>query len=350
MSEPVTTKDTDGESLDLHGVAVILDTNELDQTGLLKDPITISLLFYLRQLDGVLVLPEIVKQEWARHWQDHARKQYKSFQQAGNWLRGHFDGISVTPLGIDAAAEVAFEARLTQLGDLLAEEPVAEDDWREAGQMVIEKHPPSGEKNQQFKDSLLWRAALRVGKEHAVVLVSGDKGFASAQGDLHESLAEQAREEGSEVWLVQSREVLLLKMHDELDTYVESLEGIWEEVQQSFLYAVNDVLIDRGMRTGWNIGWSSDTYATSDPKTVTVLIELNGQLEEVADPDADMPWYVYATGSCLVNTHTGSVNTVLTSVVFEVSTSHGEHRSHLVRHKDPVRVNPGARLELDFWK
>lgn len=122
MNAAHATTESDEEPLDLHGVAVIFDTNELDQTSLLKDPITISLMFYLRQLDGVLVLPEIVKREWASHWVTHARKHHKSYEQAGDWLRGHFDGVSVSTIEIDAAAEAAFEARLTELGDLLAEE------------------------------------------------------------------------------------------------------------------------------------------------------------------------------------------------------------------------------------
>lgn len=215
--------------------------------------------------------------------------------------------------------------------------------------MVLDRRPPSGEKSQQFKDSLLWRAALRIGKARTVFLVSGDKGFASSQNGLQESLADEAREERSEVWLIPSRKELLHRMQVEVGNYVESMEGVWEEVQQSFLCAVNDVLIDQGMKAGWNLGWSRDTYATSDPKMVAVLVELNGQIDEIAEPEADMPWYVYATGSCLVDTDSGSVQTLLGSVVFEVSTPHGEHRRDLLRLEEPARRHPGALLELDFW-
>lgn len=57
---------------------------------------------------------------------------------------------------------------------------------------VLDKVPPNAEKNQQYKDTLIWEAALELSRELEVVLVTSDHGFYSDR-DPGKGLAAELR-------------------------------------------------------------------------------------------------------------------------------------------------------------
>lgn len=342
------TEDATDAAGTLVGLAVVLDTNHLDQTGLLKDPLTIAMLFYLGQLQGQLVLPAVVKGEWLEHWVAHVRKQYKTFSSTGAWLSGHVDGVPSFEIDIESAAQKALTARLDELGDLLVEEPTGEDDWRGAGEMVLAKRPPTTEGSQQFKDSLLWQALLRIGQHQKVLLVSSDKGFVAALGEgLEPSLAAEAEELRADIELVRSRQDLLDLMKANAKDFTVNLEGMWAAIEDPFVTAVDEVLYEQGMEVGADVGWGTDVFATGDPRTVAVSIEMRAQLDDLSDPTADMPWYVSATGSALMNVETWELDVSLEAVTFTAATAHGDVDRDLLS-SGPVRHMPRSKLDIAF--
>lgn len=339
--------EVDEESNGLAGVAIVLDTNHLDQTSLLKDPLSVAMLFYLGQLDGHLVLPEVVKIEWSEHWRDHMRKQYKSWKSLRNWLSGHIDGVPEFDLDTDAAAARSFSERLDELGDLLAEEPIEDEDWRAAGRIVIEKRPPSSEGSQQYKDSLLWRALLRVAEDGPVLLVTADKGFLSAGKDaLAPDLASEASELDVDIKVVTSRPQLLEQLKAQAQSFVSGLEGVGLDVEEPFLDALNAVLGPEGLAVGAYSELTTGVFATADPKKIVVAIEADGQVSDPEDPEADMPWYFDASGSALVDLESWDTQVSLDKVVFQVLTPHGDHVKELLRSAPSGRRRVMTKLDI----
>lgn len=284
------------------------------------------MLFYLGQLEGHLVLPEVVKREWSAHWIEHARKQYKAFQSSRGWLDGHVEGVPAFQVDIEEAAAKALAERLDELGDLLVEEPIGANDWHQAGSMVLAKRRPTTEGSQQFKDSLLWQVLLRVGQEQTVLFVSADKGFQSSseEGALAPSLAAEAAEKGSSIRLFKTRQELLDLMKGQKDAFITNLEGMWLDIENPFIEKVDDVLAEEGLVVGSDVGWTTEVFATGDPKKVVVSLEMRSEVADVEDPSADMPWYAMAAGSALVDIDTWETDVSLESVTFQVSTPHGD--------------------------
>ena len=339
----------DEPELDLAGITVVLDTNVLDQTGLLKDPLSVAMLFYLRHVDGHLVLPEIIRIEWFEHWQDHFAKKVQTFEDHRAWLERYVGELSVETIDAKMASAISFEARLTELGDLLIEEPIENHDWREAGEMVLHKRAPSTAGSQQFKDSLLWRALLRLGRANPLIFASNDKGFSDgSSSSLEASLAEEAIQEGAYIRLVPGRKELLELLQAHPHEFTESIEGMTEEIETSFIDAVNVILESEGWRAGdWPGEWSHEAFATGNPKHLVVALSYQGQLTELEDPDADMPMYVRAEGSALADIDSWDIEIDLDVVTFEVMTPHGDVQRELLRLPGRRRTVL-TRLEIDL--
>ncbi len=71
----------------------------------------------------------------------------------------------------------AFEERLDELGSLVEILPAADEDLVHAGRMVLTYKAPSTRKSQQYRDSVIWRIAIREAGENDVYLVTNDLGF-----------------------------------------------------------------------------------------------------------------------------------------------------------------------------
>lgn len=332
---------------DLRGVAVVLDTNHLDQTGMLRDPLTVALLFYVHQLDGRLVLPGIVKAEWSAHWREHMRKQYRQFRTSRNWLDVHLDGVPDFQADTDHAADTALADRLDELGDLLWEDSIHAEDWQAAGTMVIDKRPPTREGSQQYKDSLLWQSLLRVGKERHVVLVSADKGFlGSGDGGLDPALAKEATEQGADIAAVTTREELLEQLKAQSSAFSVNLEDMWLPLEDPFTEAVDDVLREEDMELATTSAWFTEVYATGDPKRIVVAVRFEGQANPIDEPDGDMPWYINASGSALVDVDSFDSEVTLDSVLFQVFTPHADIERQLLGIGAATRRAILARLDI----
>ena len=310
---------------DLTGSMIVLDTNVLDQTSLLKDPLAVSLLAYLVRVDAGVALPEVVKSEWRSHWIEHCRKKYESHRTSASWLAGHFDGVPKFDLDIEKAAGDAFDLRLTTLGDLLFEEPVASDDWREAGEMVVRKQPPTTPGSQQYKDSLLWRALLRLGAGQPCILVSADKGFLKkGTTELEPSLLEEAAEHGADIRIATSLTALLEALKAQVGPIEEAIENEWDAILEAFQ---EDVAIALDLE-GWILTGTPETshsaFATDDPGIFAVAIEFESQLAPIDDPDADMSVYAMVKGSALFDLKSDLLDIDFEQVEIVVMTPHGD--------------------------
>lgn len=333
---------------DLKEVAVVLDTNVLDQTSLLSDPLSVAMLFYLRHLEGQLVLPEVIKTEWSEHWHQHFRAKAKALADARDWLDRHVE-IPPLPLEVDDLAESSFAHRLLELGDLLVLEPIAKTDWQEAGQMVLEKRPPSKTGSQQYKDSLLWRSLLRVGQDQTVILVTADAGFQGPGGEgLEPSLATEAEQLDANILLVKGRKQLLDLLKDQSEDFVEDHEGIWEEVETAFVDEVNDILLHHGWQAGdWGGEWSNEAFAAGDPSKLVLAMTFEGQLTEIAEPEVETSMYVEAEGSALVKLDTLDIHIDLDLVTLRAETPHGTFDQELLR-SSPKKRAILSRLDLSI--
>lgn len=332
---------------DVEAAMVVLDTNVLDQTALLKDPLFVSMLFYLGQVNGCLGLPEIVRREWENHFVKHCRRLVNEVEQKVRWLDGMIGGMPSVDVDVEASARGAFQDRLDELGELLVELPIEPGHWQTAGEMVIAKRAPSTEGSQQFKDSLLWRVLLEAGQSQTVILITEDKGFlATSKDSLTPSLQEEASEHNAKIHVFTSIRPLLEKLRDESSTFVESLDDRWDEIEDQFTQTVNAELESFNWEMVGEGTWAYEVFASGTPQMAVVSIELEHQLVPVDDPDVDIPAYVEVKGSALVDTKSWDIEVEIDSALVTVYTPHDEIVTRVAEPAAPRRSLIRSKLDM----
>jgi hypothetical protein len=139
-------------------------------------------------------LPEVVELELKNVL---GRKLAEDAEKAADRLRGleaiiQKDVLRGVPDAMDLNA--AIEQRLVELDPLVLREPFTLEIAQAALMRVIEKRPPSGSNNEQFRDCCIWQHCLRLGKRYDVHLVTADGDFYEGRKPEN-GLAEQLRSE-----------------------------------------------------------------------------------------------------------------------------------------------------------
>lgn len=156
---------------------VLVDTNVYRSTHLLRTGLGPALLHIIHRGGARLGMPEVIA--------DEVRKQILNVGEAAaaSVERGFREILAIMgrhrPYTVPGAAAItaAIEARLNELESLIEPVPLTLEHARSALRRVNEGSPPNAPKNQQFKDSVIWEAALQLAERFHVHLVTRDSGF-----------------------------------------------------------------------------------------------------------------------------------------------------------------------------
>lgn len=133
--------------------------------------------YFLKHNHAVVAVPEVVSLEvakiLARNLLDAKKQIHKSHRQ----LLAVFGELTAIDLPTDAAIYEKASALIGRLDVRTQEIPFSLDSARSSLAKVVDGVPPSGPKNQQFKDGVIWADCLTLLNEDDVHLVSTDKGF-----------------------------------------------------------------------------------------------------------------------------------------------------------------------------
>ncbi len=161
-------------------ICVVLDTNIwVYRTSLLRTPLGAAFINALIRLEGRLGLPEVVEEEIIKHTVRAGQKaaaqmieNARKIERLIGWAEPSWSaGPTVTQF------ESSARARLLELDALIERVPFNLEQARSALQRVMDETPPNGSGNQQYKDSVIWEAALDLSKEYSVHFVTQDKAF-----------------------------------------------------------------------------------------------------------------------------------------------------------------------------
>lgn len=172
---------------------VVPDTNVLTSNHLLQTAAGSALADILSRGNGRILLPEVVELEIKNVL---GRKLVEDAQRAAARVEG-LEAIiqkKILHLPDTTTMNAAIEQRLAELEPLMLREPFSFEIAQAALMRVIEKRPPSGSNNEQFRDCCIWEHCLRLGKSYEVHLVTADGDFYEARKPEN-GLAEQLRSE-----------------------------------------------------------------------------------------------------------------------------------------------------------
>src|SRR5438046_4088252 len=130
-------------------------------------------LFCLHDRPDVFIgLPTVIKSEVELHLTEKQQRAQRDLARASGELRQLFGRAREVEQHADEEVKQAFETRLEELESLTQILPVSDEDLAEAGRMVLAYRSPSTRTTQQYRDSVIWRIAIRVAETHDVYIVT----------------------------------------------------------------------------------------------------------------------------------------------------------------------------------
>ena len=211
---------------------ILFDTNVwFSQLGL-QSPIGAAIRHFTRRRNATVAIPEIVQLEVEETLTTHMLKLKKQIEDSHRQLL-HVLG-KLKPIHLPSEEEIrkAVESIIPKFDVPIQQIPFNVDVARSSMMKTLRKIPPSGEKNEQFRDGVIWAHCLELISEGDVYLVSEDRDFYQGknyQNGLASELAEEMRHRSKtrKFKLIQNLEQLLdeIRIPIQLD-YKELFDSI----------------------------------------------------------------------------------------------------------------------------
>jgi hypothetical protein len=271
---------------DLVPYYVLLDTNIWVAERLLQSSIGSAFLYALTRTKSSILLPEVVELEIARVLPDKAEQAVGRIRSELSLLRqlsGH-NNLSVNaPSAL--AIEEGIKERWSQLSGLLIRIPFTLDQATSALRRVINKAPPSGENNEQFRDCCIWDAAASMATDRVVHLLSADNAFYEKRNRAA-GLADALR---AELMTAKKR----LQIHFSLRDFLAAAESGAVEIDETAIGdAITKSIMDPARQIAAEDVWPGakfelgkahrpkiSGYATPKPSLVAISFEASFDLE-----------------------------------------------------------------------
>jgi hypothetical protein len=272
---------------------VLLDANVWVAERLLQSSIGGALLYALTGANASILLPEVVELEVNRVLPELAEKAVTVIRRETSLLQqlsGH--KLLFTGPTVEAIAD-GIRDRWEKLDGLLERAAFTQDQARAALHRVIRKAPPSGENNEQFRDSCIWETAKVAASRRTVHLVTADLAFFESRnrsGGLATALRQELAETGSEIRAYFDLKDFLAVLAPTTPSIDEEAigRGIVEAVmprareiaadQKNFRLALDDASFELGRTLRPRIRG----YATPKPSLIAISFELMFDLKPTA--------------------------------------------------------------------
>ncbi len=152
---------------------VVFDTNIwLSEFGL-NTSLGAAIRFFLLQKGARIALPEVIRLEVEHHLRIDLKEYIDEIKKNHRQLLNIFGKLKEIVLPDEAAVEARIAEVFSIVGVNILEIPFSFDSAKASFHKTIEKLPPS-DKNQQFKDGVLWADCVELLKIEAVILYAAN--------------------------------------------------------------------------------------------------------------------------------------------------------------------------------
>jgi hypothetical protein len=236
----------------------------------------------------------------------------------------------------------AIGARLINLENLLERVEVTLEHTRSALRRVYEGSPPNGPKNQQFKDSMIWEAALDLGQQYEVHFVTADTGFYRDKDKpaIATELGKECEQRNVSVHIYSSLDACLSALRAEMppiDHNALATAAFAAAKPELDEYAEHRAIQVMDMRKH-----NVKPYLTGDPDVLSLSFQLTADGIDMESPSLRADIRVTAEGSCAYSISTGEANgALLDQVIYDWTDETGQR--HLLKSVF-ARIGEGIRL------
>jgi hypothetical protein len=293
---------------------VLLDANIWVAERLLQSAIGSALLYALTGAKASILLPEVVELEVNRVLPGMAEKAVTIIGREASLLR-QLSGQNLLFTGPSAAAiGDGIKDRWKKLDGLLIRAPFTHDQAKSALDRVIQKTPPSGENNEQFRDCCIWEAAMSAEADSTVHLITGDNAFYEGRkrdAGLASVLASEARRANKDIRIYPALKDFLSAMGESVPAIDE--KSIADAILGATVSRANEIIAK--MKDHFELGSPRkpkiSSYATPKPSLVAISFEITFDLKLGGEPqDAEDEAELSLKGVCSYDPNNNQVSEI----------------------------------------
>jgi len=271
---------------------------------MLRTPISLALLNGVVVNDARIGLPEVVEKEIMIKTEQRGIQLLDEISKLIRLLT-YYSQDTMTPneLPTKNAISTALPKRLEELSAHIIRHKHSLSEMQNALDMVLRRLPPNTEKNQQYKDSLMWQAVLSLADKYYIHFVTKDKGFFDnrnyADGPA-KNLSKDIESKENRIEIhpgLQSCTALLRTFDKPLDD-----ELIYQKIFQAAKDEIDRHFVPKGFFPKSRKSASLTKFFTSDPVKIAIQFHMAFELGELYQhEEVDNPW-MSLHGNCLVST------------------------------------------------
>ena len=253
---------------------VVIDSNIwISELGL-STAKGLALQFFVKRQRGVIAIPEVVKREVEIHIRDALTVHCENIKKNHRQLLSIFGKLKEVVLPdeheINECVAGLFEKVSADKRDI----PFSIESANQSLDKVIRGIPPSGPKNQQFKDGVIWADCLALMEDDDVVLVTDDKGFyhnRQCEKGLAANLKQEAARRPHQLRVFSSITDLLEEIQEPVDIDASALvREFCGETQESF----SRLLDQNGFETSGDPTVNVSSYVTEQMDHLYIEFEI----------------------------------------------------------------------------
>jgi hypothetical protein len=292
---------------------VIIDSNIwISELGLNTDR-GAAVRFYIKNRGATVVLPEVIKLETERHLKSELTSYIAELGKNHRQLLSVFGKLKELVLPDASAIEAKVASIFSDCKIELLEIPLTLESARSSFLKTIDKMPPS-DKDQQFKDGVIWAECVKLLEKGDVYLVSSDKAFYKGrhyEGGLAEVLLQETRGYKYSIYIFQTLSTLLESIKNEVKVNGEALVSrFWGNSRDS----IEGILDRNSFAVTGNPIVSVQLFATEDPNRLYSEFSISYHCEDLTADER----------SCCILNLKGDCTYLVKEANFEAFRNYGE--------------------------
>jgi len=295
---------------------VILDSNIwISELGL-NSSLGAAARYFFRERGATVVLPEVIKLETEKHLRIELTNYVSNLKKNHRQLLSVFGKLKELVVPDSEAINAKIASIFGECQVEVYEIPLSLESARSSFLKTIEKVPPS-DKNQQFKDGVIWAECLRLLDSADVYLVTADKAFYKDRQyhkGLSESLITEAKDSNHTVYIFPALSDLLETIKSEVKLDEKSLaKSFWESNKNS----IESILERNSFAVAGDPVISVQLFVTENPNRLYAEFSISYQCEDLT-PDERSKAILHLKGDCTY---------LVEEKQFEALRNHGEELS-----------------------
>lgn len=253
---------------------VVLDTNIWVEQLALNSKVGSALRFFLKHRNARLAVPEVIRLETQHNLRRIIEEDIDSVKKGTERLLALFGSMREVGLPTDAEVEKLVAQAFERVGVEIVDVPFSFESARSSFMKTIRKEAPS-DKNQQFKDGVLWADCLRLLDEDDVLLTTEDKAFYADRDykkGLARNLSAELKGKSGRMTLASS----ITEVLQEIGTHLSVDEDWLASALQECVKSDSSFLSRPGIETAGPPKVQTSLFATEDPASIyfTYVLEM----------------------------------------------------------------------------